>query len=188
MDFKHVRPEHVCHPLENVAGEYREALVKRGEELDAMQEKGEKSLKNVAEEDQALKLRAKIAKENIAMQKNDIIKAVEDVFNSRIDEINQLCAKFDQQLSGRRNQMESLLEKVKCTGNMCKNLLKKGSDGEIVESCKMVEERTKRVEEELQSVQQLQKPVDIEQSWFEVKEVNIGTVAILFGEGTIIIL
>ena len=184
MDFNHVRPEHLCHPIEKVVEKHREALQSCCDALDAKQDEGEKSLKNVADAEEALRKTADDAKEKISKQKNGIIKVVEDVFQSKINQVDQLYTTHEEQLTGQRNKVESFMDKVKCAGNISKNVLQKGSDEEIIESRKMVEERAETVKKESENVKDLSKPVCIDQSWFAAKQVTFEMVSKLFGGGT----
>jgi hypothetical protein len=187
MDFNHVRPEHLCHPIEKVVEKHREALQSCCNALDEKQVEGAKSLKNVAYEEEALKKTADDAKEEISKQKNGIIKVVEDVFQSRINQVDQQYAACEEQLAEKRNKLASFMDKVKCAGNISKNVLQKGNDEEIIESRKMVEERVEAVKEESEGVKNFPKPVNINRSWFAAKQVNTEIVSKLFGGGMIII-
>ncbi len=185
MDFNHVRPEHLCHPIEKVVEKHRKALQGCCDVLVTKGAEGAKSLKDVTAAAEALKKTAENVKEEISKQKNNIIKLVEDVFQRETNEVDQLYAAHEKQLAGERKKVESFFDKVKCAGNMSKNLLEKGSDEEIIESRKMVEERVEAVKKESEDVKKLSKPVTINQSWFVAKQVNIKMVSELFGGGMI---
>ena len=185
MDFNHVRPEHLCHPIEKVVEKHREAMQSYCVALDEKQDDGEKSLKEVASAEEALKKTADDAKEEISKQKNCIIKVVEDIFQSKINQVDQLYATHGQQLTGQRNKVESFLDKVKCAGNISKNVLQKGSDEEIIQSRKMVEERVEVVKKESEGIKNFPKPVNINRCWFAAKQINTEMVSKLFGGGMI---
>ena len=78
MDFNHIRPDHVCHPVEKVAEKHKKALQSCCDILNEKQAKGKKSLKDVADVEQWYKKSRDNAKVAISKQKRDIIKAVED--------------------------------------------------------------------------------------------------------------
>jgi hypothetical protein len=183
MDFNHVRPEHSCHPIEKVAEKHREALQCCCDALDKKQTEGAKSLKNITDAEKALKKTAQNTREEISRQKNSIVKLVEDVFQSRINEVEQFYTAQKEKLAGQRNSVQSYFDKVKCASNLSKNVLQKGSDEEIIESRRMVEERVEAVNKESEDVKKLSKPRDIKPSWLTTKRVDIEMVSNLFGRG-----
>ena len=185
MDFNHVRPEHVCHPIEKVVEKHREALQGCCDVLDTKEAEGAKSLKDVTAVEEALKKTAENAKAKISQQKNNVIDAVEDAFQRKINEVDWLYAVHKQLVAEKRNKVESFLDKVNCAGNLSKNVLQKGSDEEIIESRKMVEERVEMVKNESESNKDLSKPVSIDQNWFVAEQVNIEMVLKLLGKGTV---
>ena len=185
MDFNHVRPDHSCHPIEKVVEKHRESLQGCCDALDEKQAKGEKSLKDVADAEESLRKTAEKAKREISQQKNDIIKAVEDVFQKKINEVDQLYAELEKPIAGQRNKVESFLDKVKCAGNLSKNVLQKGSDEEVMESRKMVNERLKAVKTESQGIENPEKPVGVNPIWFLAKQVKVETLLKLFGRGMV---
>ena len=184
MDFNHVRPDHSCHPIEKVVEKHRESLQGCCDALDEKQAEGEKSLKDVTDTRKALKKTAEEARGEISKQKNDIIKAVEDIFQKKINEVDELYAAEEQQLTEQQNKVESFLDKVKCAGNLSKNVLEKGSDEEVIESHKMVKERVEMVKTESQSMENSEKSVVIDQNWF-LGQVKIENVSKLFGTGMV---
>ena len=184
MDFNHVRPDHSCQPIEKVVEKHRESLQGCCDALDEKQAKGEKSLKDVADTRKALKKTAVEAMGEISKQRNDIIKAVEDIFQEKINEVNKLYVAEEKRLAEQQNKVESFLDKVKCAGNMSKNVLQKGSDEEVIESHKMVKERVEAVKTESQGIENAEKPVVIDQNWF-LGQVKIEKVSKLFGTGMV---
>ncbi len=107
MDFNHVRPDHSCHPIEKIVEKHRESLQGCCDALSEKQAEGEKSLKDVADAGESLKKTAEKARGEISKQKNDIIKAVEDVFQKKINEVDRLYVVNKELLSGRTNKVES---------------------------------------------------------------------------------
>ena len=184
MDFNHVRPDHSCHPIEKVVEKHRESLQGCCDALDEKQAKGEKSLKDVADTRKALKKTAVEAMGEISKQRNDIIKAVEDIFQEKINEVNKLYVAEEKRLAEQQNKVESFLDKVKCAGNLSKNVLQKGSDEEVIESHKMVKERVEMVKTESQGIESTKKHVVIDQNWF-LGQVKIEKVSKLFGTGMV---
>ena len=180
MDFNHIRPEHVCQPVDKVAEKHREALQTCCDVLDAKQAEVEKSLKYVTDAEMALKLAADNAKEEISKRKNDIIKAVEEVFELKMNEVDLVYSNHDGKLASERNKGKSALDKVKCAGNLSRNMLQKGSHEEIIESRIMVEERVENVKKECGN---LPKNYKINKKWFTAKQVEIEMVSKLFGAG-----
>ncbi len=184
MDFNHVRPDHSCHPIETIVEKHRESLQGCCDALDEKQAKGQKSLKDVADTRKALKKTAEKALGEISKQKNDIIKAVEDIFQEKINEVDELYAAQEKPLAEQQNRVESFLDKVKCAGNMSKNVLQKGSDEEIIESHKMVKERVEMVKTESQGIENAEKRVVIDQNWF-LGQVKIEKVSKLLVTGMV---
>ena len=185
MDFNHVRPDHLCHPIEKVAEKHRDALQSCCDALDEKQAEGAKSLKNITDAEEALKKTAENTKEEISKQKNNITKLVEDVFKSRINEVDQLYAAHKEELADEKKRIEFFFDKVKCAGNLSKNVLQKGSNEEIIESRKMVEERVEAVKKESEDVKKFSKPVGVKQSWFAAEYIDIEIITKLFGAGMI---
>ena len=185
MDFNHVRPHHLCHPIEKVVEKHREALQSCCDLLGEKQAEGAKSLKNVADAEKALKKTAENAKAKISQQKIDFIKAAEDDFQSKINAVDQLYAAHRERLTEQRNKAESFMDRVKCATNLSKNVLEKGSDEEIIESHKMVAERVEMVKKESESVKNLSKPASVDQDWLAAGQINTEMVLKLFGEGMI---
>ena len=184
MDFNHVRPDHSCHPIEKVVEKHRESLRGCCDALDEKQARGEKSLKDVADARNVLKKTAEEARGEISKQKNDIIKAVEDIFQEKINEVDELYAAQEKRLAEQQDKVESFLDKVKCAGNMSKNVWQKGSDEEVIESHKMVKERVEMVKTEYQDIENPEKPVVIDQNWF-LGQLKIEKVSKLFGTGMV---
>ncbi len=176
MDFNHVRPDHSCHPIEKVAEKHRESLQGCCDALDQKQAEGEKSLKDVADTRKALKKTAEKARGEMSKQKNDIVKAVEDLFQKKMNEVDELYATKEKQLVEQQKKVESFLNKVKCAGNMSKNVLQKGSDEEVIESHKMVKERVEMGKTESQGIVNPEKPVGINPIRFLAGQVKTETV------------
>ena len=184
MDFDHVRPDHSCFPIEKIVEKHRKALQGCCDVLKEKQAKGEKSLKVVADAEKALKQAAMQAKAELSKEKDDIQQAVEDVFQKRINTVDELCASKEKVLAKQRNDVESFLKKVKCAGDLSKNVLKTGSDEEIIESRKLVEERVEMVNES-ENLKEVSDPNSPGQTMFPIKKVDIGLmVSVLFGAGT----
>jgi hypothetical protein len=157
MDFDHVRPDHSCFPIEKIVEKHRKALQGCCDVLKEKQAKGEKSLKVVADAEKALKQAAMQAKAELSKEKV---------------------------LAKQRNDVESFLKKVKCAGDLSKNVLKTGSDEEIIESRKLVEERVEMVNES-ENLKEVSDPNSPGQTMFPIKKVDIGLmVSVLFGAGT----
>lgn len=182
MDFNHVRPEHLCHPVEKVIEQHRQGLQICCKALNEKQAEVEKLLKDFTNAKTALKRAAYIAKDEISKQKNDIMKAVEDVFQGKVNEVDQMYAKHEEKLTEQQNEVKTVLDKVKCAGNLSNNVLQKGSDGEIIESRNLVEERLEKVKKESKD---LSKPVGMNQKWYKAKQVQIDLVSRLFGAGKV---
>ena len=132
MDFNHVRPEHLCHPVEKVAEQHRQALQICCKALGDKQVEAEKSLKTIIDAKTALRKAADNAKEEISKQKNEIIKAVEDVFEEKVGVVDQMYTKLEEKLTEQQTKGKSILDKVKCARNVSDNVLQKGSDDEIL--------------------------------------------------------
>ena len=182
MDFEHIRPDHVCHPVEKVVEKHRAALRGCCDVLNEKQAKGEKLLEDVLDAKEALKKTAIEAKTELSKQKDDIQQTVEDVFRIKIHYVDHLYVPKEKVLTQQQNDVESFLDQVKCAGSLSKTVLEKGSDEEIIETRKLVEKRIAMVNES----ENLKKPFDpdgVGQNWFAVKKVNIEMVSSLFGEG-----
>ena len=182
MDFNHVRPEHLCHPVEKVIEQHRQGLQICCKALNEKQAEVEKSLKDFAAAKKALKIAADDAKEEISKHKNEIIKAVEDVFQTKVNKVDQMYTKHEEKLTEQQNKVKSILDKVKHAGNLSNNLLQKGSDDEIIESRNLVEERLEKVKKESED---LSKPISLNQKWYKTKQVQIDMVSKLFGPGIV---
>jgi hypothetical protein len=164
---------------------HRESLQGCCDALSEKQAEGEKSLKDVADAGESLKKTAEKARGEISKQKNDIIKAVEDVFQKKINEVDRLYVVNKELLSGRTNKVESFLDKVKCASNMSKNVLQKGSNEEIIESHKMVKERVEMVKDESETVKDMPTLISADKNWFAASQVNSEVILNLFGGGMI---
>ena len=186
MDFNHVRPEHVCHPVEKVAEKHRQALQTLSEALDEKQAEAEKSLKIVTDAKMALKIAADNAKEEISKQKNEIIKEVEDVYQKKVNEVDNMYANREEKLSGQQNKVNSILKKVKCACNLSKNVLQKGSDEEIIESQNLVQEQLEAVKKDFMDIQGQPKPVGVDKKWYPPKQMRIDMISKLFGRGILL--
>ena len=182
MDFNHVRPEHLCHPVEKVVEQHRQALQICCKALGEKQVEAEKSLKTVTDAKTVLRNAADNAKEEISKQKNEIIKAVEDVFEEKVKDVDQMYTKLEEKLTERQTKGKSILDKVKCARNVSNNLLQKGSDEEIIESRNLVENRLEKVKMESKN---LPKQAYINRRWYETKQVQIDMVSKLFGRGIV---
>jgi predicted nucleic acid-binding Zn-ribbon protein len=119
MDFSHVRPDHLCHPIETIVEKHRKALQGCCDVLKEEQVMGEKSLEKVTDESKELKKEAEKAKGDISMQKEDIIKAVEDIFQRKIRKVEELYAVKEKQIVEQQNKVESFLDQVKRAGSLC---------------------------------------------------------------------
>ena len=184
MDFNHVRPEHLCHPVEKVVEQHRQALQICCKALGDKQVEAEKSLKTVIDAKTALRKAADNAKEEISKQKNEIIKAVEDVFEEKVGVVDQMYTKLEEKLTEQKTKGKSILDKVKCARNMSDNVLQKGSDEEIIESRNFAEDRLEKVKIESKD---LPKQVYMNQRWYETKQVQIDMVSQLFNTGILFI-
>ena len=182
MDFNHVRPEHLCHPVEKVVEQHRQALQICCKALGDKQVEAEKSLKTITDAKTALKNAADNAKEEISKQKNEIIKAVEDVFGEKVGVVDQMYTKLEEKLTEQQTKGKSVLDKVKCARNVSDNVLQKGSDEEIIESRNFVEDRLEKVKIESKN---LPKQVAMKQRWYETKQLQIDMVSQLFGRGIV---
>ena len=184
MDFSHVRPDHLCHPIETIVEKHRKALQGCCDVLKEEQVKGEKSLEKVTDERKELKKEVEKAKGEISQQKEDIIKAVEDVFQEKIKEVDEVYAVKEKPIVEQQNKVESFLDQVKRAGSLSKNVVEKGSDEEIIESHKMVKERVQMVKRESRGVEDLPKADGFARpNWFVARQVKMEAVSNLFGTG-----
>ena len=181
MDFNHVRPEHSCHPIEKVAEEHRKALQSCCDVLIEKQPQAEKLMEDVVAAEKALKKSAEDAKAKISQQKNDIIKAVEDVFQGKINEVDKMYNQHERKVVAKRKKVEAFLDSVKCAESISKNVLEKGSNEEIIESQKMIQERVEIVKKKYESVNDMQKVAAIDKNWFLPEKVDTDMISKLFG-------
>ena len=136
MSFEHVRPDHVCSPLEEIAETKREELkakckklqstvAKENNEMDVLKKHIE-SLNNDFDKTQRL---VNKTKEQLLAKVRDI---VDKKANSMIEDARQVFDRNTRILEERVDYRESFVNRAKSSIDMARSLIQNGNDEEIV--------------------------------------------------------
>ena len=152
MDFNHLRPEHVCYPLPEVAEKQRKVLGSYCTILKESLKEGNETLKLISNVTDSLEDNIKKAKEKITKQKQEVLKKVAEKLEERAERMMQKVDKKYKEtiepLTEQKNEVKSYVDKVKGSFNLAKNLFEKGNDDEILSSQKMMEENVEKMKAE----------------------------------------
>ena len=152
MDFNHLRPDHLCSPIEEVAEKGKKALKANYDTLMLKFTQINNALQDIAGVMQALKENSIKAKEGIDQQSDEvkkiIVQNVEDRAKIKKNEIDQICNNTYEKLAGQSNELKVFVDRVKGAVDLSKNLLEKGDCVEILSTQSMIEESVEKIEKE----------------------------------------
>ena len=152
MDFNHVRPDHSCSPVEEVAEKGKKALETSYDTLMLKSTQYNNALQTIQDAMQALKENAKRAKDEIDQRsdevKKKIIQELEERARIKKDEVDQICNNTYEKLAGQSNELKVFVDRVKGAVDLSKNLLEKGDCVEILSTQSMIEESVEKIENE----------------------------------------
>ena len=147
-DFNHLRPEHLCYPLPEVAEKQRKVLGSYCTILKESLKDGNETLKLISNVTDSLEDNVKKAKEKITKQKQEVLKEVAEKLEERAKHMMQKVDKKYKEtiepLTEQKNEVKGYVDKVKVSFNLAKNLFEKGNDEEILSSQKMMEENVEK--------------------------------------------
>lgn len=178
MDFNHPRPEHLCHPLAEVAEKQREELGLHCAILEESLKEGKETLKLISNVTQSLEDNAKKAKDEICRQKEEILKIfiekLEEKTGRTLQEVDRKYNETFEPLMKQKTEVKNYVDKLNGSYNLAKNLFEKGNNEEILSSQKMIEENVKKVKAERPSTM---KPVHTGNIEYKESKINEGDVA-----------
>ena len=142
MSFEHVRPDHECSPLEEVAERKREELKEECENLQRTVAEKHDEIYGLKENIESLKGNFVKMQHLVNEEKEQLLAELHDIVNikanSIIEDARQVLAKNTKVLEERVQQKETFVNRVKASTDMARSLMENGNDEEIVGSYQSV--------------------------------------------------
>ena len=150
--LNHTKPNHSCLPMREVAQKQKETLQSSCTTLDEKLSEGKKALNNICVVMTSLEKNAKIAKDQIKEQKENILKIVTEKLDEKADkmneEVDEAYGELHSELSKQHDEIKDYLDKVQASVSLPRNLLKRGSIEEILSSQKLIDEKIEKLKNE----------------------------------------
>ena len=150
--LNHTKPDHSCVAVNELAQKQRETLQSSCTTLDEKVSEGKKALDNICEVMKTLEKNAKIAKDKIKEEKENILKMVEEKLNEKEkkmnEEVDEVYSEMYKELSEQHDEIKEYLDRVHASVSMPKNLVKRGSIEEILSSQKLIDENIEKLTNE----------------------------------------
>ena len=147
--LNHQKQNHSCVAVSELAQKQRETLQSSCTTLDEKLAEGKEALNNICEVMKSLERNAKTAKDQIAKQKENILKIVAEKLDERAKKMNEdvdkVYGELHSELSKQYDEMKDYLDKVQASVSLPKNLLKRGSIEEIISSQKLIDEKIEKL-------------------------------------------
>ena len=142
MSFEHVRPDHECSPLEEVAERKREVLKKECENLQSTVAKKNNEIYSLKEDIESLNGNFVKIQHLVKEKKEHLLAEIQDTVNNKansmIENAGQVLNTNTKILEERVQQKETFVNRVKASTDMARSLMENGNDEEIVRSYQSV--------------------------------------------------
>jgi tripartite motif-containing protein 2/3 len=147
--LNHQKPNHSCVAMRKITEKQRETLQSSCTTLDEKLAEGKEALNNICEVVKSLEKNAKIAKDQIKEQKENILKIVAEKLDQRAmkmnDDVDKVYGELHSELSKQHDEMKDYLDKVQASVSLPRNLLKRGSIEEMLSSQKLIDEKIEKL-------------------------------------------
>ena len=145
----HREQNHSLVAMNEIAQKQKEALKSSCTTLDEKLAEGKEALNNICEVMKSLEKNAKIAKDQIKEQKENILKTVAEKLDERAEKINddvdKVYGELHTELIKQHDEIKDYLDKVQASVSLPRNLLKSGSIEEILSSQKLINEKIEKL-------------------------------------------
>ena len=152
MDFDHMRPDHVCLPLEKVAKKKIEALKESCATLDDKLTEGHEALRVLRNVAQSLENNINKTRRVINERKREILTTVERMLDknaeSLIQEADVIFKNKYQAIAEQMKQVQNCVDKLKGSSDVSSSLLANGNDEEIVVLQKVIQKNAEKMKNE----------------------------------------
>ncbi|XP_028407149.1 E3 ubiquitin-protein ligase TRIM33-like [Dendronephthya gigantea] len=147
--LNHQKQNHSCVAVSEITNERKETLQSSCTTLDEKLSEGKVALSNIDDALKSLNKNAKATKDQIKVQKENILKIVTEKLDERAKEMNEeLDEVYDElhsELSKQRDEITDFVDKVQSSVALPKNLLKRGSIEEILSLQKRIDESIEKL-------------------------------------------
>jgi hypothetical protein len=152
MVLNHIKQNHSCVSVEEIAQKQREILQGSCTTLDEKLSAGKEALNAVCEVMKSLEANAKDAKAQINAQKDKILTSITEKLEVQAkklaQDVDNVYGELHGELSKQHGEIKDYLDKVQASVSLPRNLLKRGSIEEIVSSQKVIDENIEKLENE----------------------------------------
>jgi hypothetical protein len=152
MVLNHIKQNHSCVAVEEIAQKQRELLQGSCTTLDEKLSAGKEALNAVGEVMKSLEANAKDAKAQINAQKDKILTSIteklEDQAKKLAQDVDNVYGELHGELTKQHGEIKDYLGKVQASVSLPRNLLKRGSVEEIILSQKVIDENIEKLENE----------------------------------------
>ena len=152
MDFNHVKANHSCLPVDNIADKEKNLLASQCNNLEVKLKRGKEAFKEISDVKQSLESMKEQVKRDIFCRKEAVLNAVSQQLNG---EVERLMSQVEEIYSGKHNTLakqqedvKGYVDKLESCVSLSTGLLEKGTNEEILSSTKMIKEKMKKVQTE----------------------------------------
>ena len=142
MDFKHVKPSHLCFLVKDVANNYKELLDSNNKAMEDALNEGDTSLQRLTLATEQLYREAYNIKSQITQKNESVLKMVAKVLNQKtkslLNKVDHICELEQEKLKRQTEETKSYVQNVKTSVQLSKTLVDQGTDEEIISSQKMM--------------------------------------------------
>ena len=186
MVLNHVKRNHSCLSIGDVADKKREALRAGFAVLNKELTEGNEALEAIYNVTEFLEDNAKKVKAQIILQKEKILKAVADKLEEKarfmINEVDKIYNTMHNDLSKQRDVIRTYVDKVKSSVDLPRSLLDNGNNEEVVLSQNMIEQNIEKLKNERPKDMKPVHDSKIEYESKAIKDVNATEILDKLGE------
>ena len=152
MVLNHIKQNHSCVSVEEIAQKQREILQGSCTTLDEKLSAGKEALSAVGEVMKSLEANAKDAKAQINAQKDKILTSITEKLEVQAkklaQDVDNVYSELHGELTKQHGEIKDYLDKVQASVSLPRNLLKRGSVEEIVSLQKVIDENIEKLQNE----------------------------------------
>ena len=142
MDFKHVKPDHLCFLLKDVANRYKERLALNNKKMDDVLTEGNALVQRLRSMTEELGSDTEDAKRKIIQRKEFVAKKVCEMLDKKAEallkEVNAIYNDEQAKLDQQTKKIKQYVENVERSVQLSKKLVDRGTEEEILSSQKMM--------------------------------------------------
>jgi nucleoside-triphosphatase THEP1 len=142
MDFKHVKQNHSCFLVKDIASNYKELLASNNKDMEDALTEGNALLQRLTLTTEQLDRDAENIKSQIVQKNDSVLKTVAGMLEQKtktlLNKVDEICKTERAKLDRKAKETKLYIENVKGSVQLSKKLVDQGTEEEIISSQKMM--------------------------------------------------